>query len=97
MAKKAELSSEDREFFEVISRAAFCNPFSSEQLELHRRIAQCPADTPRRECIDRSIAKIRERIRRLEEWGASTPRLYSGEECYILQTTFLYLIYYSLS
>lgn len=97
MAKRGELSNKDREFFGVVSRAAFCNPFSSERVELDLWIAQCPANTPRMECIDRSIEKIRDRIRLLELRGAADPVLYSGEDRYILQAGFLYDIFYRLS
>jgi len=97
MITRGELSNEDREFFEVVSRAAFSNRFSRERLELDRWIAQCTADVPRQECVGRSIEKIKERVRLLEIRGAASPLLYSGQDRYILQAAFLYIIYYTLT
>lgn len=97
MRTKGTLSADDREFFDVVARAAFCNPFSSERDELDRRIAQCSPGTPRREWVDRSIAKVRERVRRLEGKGAADLRLYDGEDRHRLLYGFLFDIYYRVS
>ena len=97
MKKKGTLSSDDREFFGVVARAAFCNPFSSERDELDCRIARCPADTPREQWIDRGIERVRGRVRRLESRGAADLRLYSGEDRERLLYGFLFDIYYRIS
>ena len=97
MNRKVKLSNQDHEFFQYVAQAAYCNPFSSERVELDLKISGCPADTPRQECIDISIEKIRERVRRLERSGLADPGQYSDEERYIIQTAFLYSIYYSIS
>jgi DNA-binding NtrC family response regulator len=88
---------EDREFFGLLSRAAFCNPFSSERVELDRRIAQCPADIPREECADRAIERVRERIHRLRLTGRADLRLYSGEDFNTLKAGFLFDIFHRAS
>jgi len=97
MSRKGELSAEDREFFEAVTLAAFCNPFSDERAGLDRRIAQCPADTAPDELARGSIEKVRERVHRLELKGEADLRLYAGEDRYKVQTGFLFDIYYRLS
>ena len=97
MMTKAKLSSEDGAFFELVARAAFCNPFGEERIELDRRIAECPANIPVEERIRRSTEKVRQRILGLEQRNEANLHLYSGEDRRKLQFGFLFDIYYRLS
>ena len=96
MSGQIALSADDREFFRMVSLATFSNRFSNERSAIDRLIARCPEGTSRRECVERSLQNIRDRIRRLEVKGAALPHLYSGEDCYILKAAYLYLIYYTI-
>ena len=80
MATKTKLSQEDREFFQIVSRAALSNPFSDERMELDFRIGECTPDISiegRLECV---YTKIKERVAKLEREGKADTGLYSGED-----------------
>ncbi len=94
MATSFSLSGEDREFAELVARAAFCNPFSKTFAELHSRIARCPADTSFRELRERSLAKLTTWIERLDAGGRADVRKYTGEDRYRIQTVFLFQVYH---
>ena len=95
MSPKEKLSIKDRRFFELVSRAAFSNPFSSERVELDRKISGCSPDVPYDECVDRVIEKIKERVHRLGK--RADLRLYSGEDRYTIQAAFLFDIFHRVS
>ena len=42
--KPLRLSAQEREFFTLVTRAAFANPFGEERAQLDRTIAGTPAD-----------------------------------------------------
>jgi DNA-binding NtrC family response regulator len=94
MAKRTKLSVEDRTFFDLVARAAFCNPFSNERNELNVAIAECPTDTPYDECIDRIIGKVRDRVRKLARNGLADLGLYAGEDRPIIQAVFMFDIFH---
>lgn len=97
MANKAKISQEDRAFFQLVSRAALSNPFSDERTELDYRIGECPPDSPiktRLECVYR---KIKERVERLEREGKADTGLYSGEDKVMMQSAFMFEIFFLFS
>ncbi|HJL16952.1 MAG TPA: sigma 54-interacting transcriptional regulator [Sandaracinaceae bacterium LLY-WYZ-13_1] len=61
------LDAADREFFELVSRAAFVNPFSDERDALDQRIAQTEGDDP--DLLARLIHRVEERLSALEARG----------------------------
>ncbi|MBN1903906.1 MAG: sigma-54-dependent Fis family transcriptional regulator [Deltaproteobacteria bacterium] len=91
-AKK--LSSEERAFFRLVSGAALSNPFSDERTELDIRIAECPPDAPLTERLECVFLKMKERIEKLEKEGRADISLYSGDDRVIIQSTFLFEIFF---
>ncbi|MGD9162754.1 MAG: sigma 54-interacting transcriptional regulator [Desulfobacteraceae bacterium] len=97
MANKTKLSQEDREFFQLVSRAALSNPFSDERTELDFRIGECSPDVSidiRLECL---YQKIKERIACLEREGKADTGLYSGEDKVMMQSSFMFEIFFLFS
>jgi len=94
MASIAQLSSSDREFAGLVSRAAFCNPFSETFSQLHAQIAQCAPDAPFRELRSRSVARISEWLQKRKKAGAEDLRRYGGEERILVATAHLFEVYH---
>lgn len=93
MTTGSRLSAEDRDFFGLVSRAAFSNPFSDDRAELDRKIA----GGPREDCgIGQVVARVRERLRKLQVEGKADIRGYHGEERLILQSAFLFDVFHSI-
>ncbi len=93
MAGDALLSASDREFFELVSRAAFTNPFSDEWLGFDVNIAGCPPNTPheeRRALVKRNLS---DRLRKLEAEGTAEIRRYPAESRYQMQSAFLFDVF----
>ena len=61
------LSSQDREFFSLVSEATFSNPFSDERIHLDRRIARAPRDLDRPELVVRLLAAVKARLAAVRE------------------------------
>lgn len=90
MAGKTRLSTKNREFFELVSLAAFSNPFSEERIEFDLRIAGCSRKVSERERVDRMVRKMRERVQALQSRGEADVRLYGKEEGLVLQSVFMF-------
>jgi DNA-binding NtrC family response regulator len=91
---KEKLSSSDRDFFKLVSRAAFCNPFSDERIDLDLKIADCPSDVSletRMECV---VEKLKERVKKLECAKKADINFYGGEERIILQSAFMFEVFH---
>jgi DNA-binding NtrC family response regulator len=97
MAKKTKLSDEDRGFFDLVARAAFCNPFGEERSELDLKIAGCRAETPHDKRIDIIIQRVQEKILGLAGDGRADLRLYSAEDRNNLQAAFMFDIFHRVS
>jgi DNA-binding NtrC family response regulator len=68
----------DREFFTLVSRAAFVNPFSDERNVLDARIAETDAEGP--ELIARLVAKLESKLAVLEARGDLSPELFAPDD-----------------
>ncbi len=55
----------DREFFRLVVRAAFCNPFSPERVDLDRQIGRTDESQPRLKVLARCCQEIEERLHKL--------------------------------
>jgi hypothetical protein len=97
MARKISLSPQDKEFFKLVSLAAFSNPFSDERIELDIKIAKCPSNISideRLECVNE---KVKERVGKLEEKGKANIQLYGDDERLIMQSAFIFEIFFLFS
>jgi len=87
--QKFKLSADDREFWGLIARAAFANPFSPERRELDLRIAGTPESN-----LAKLSATVFQRVEKIEKNGAAEFNSYSGEEKEIMRTGFLFEVYH---
>ena len=88
------LSSEDREFFGLVARAAFASPFSEERHRLDLRIGQTAPDVDRKEAADASVARVR---RRLDELKSRDLRDYSSGDRRPLERAILFDVFHDFS
>jgi hypothetical protein len=94
MKLTVRLSTEDRIFFGLVSRAAFSNPFSDDRVELDLRIARCSGACSDEERVQRVIHAVRERIGRLEAQGGADLRLFASEDQFMMQSSFLFDVFH---
>jgi sigma-54 dependent transcriptional regulator, flagellar regulatory protein len=95
--KARTLSEGDREFFALVSRAAFTNPFSRARLEIDRRIT---GDTSGRPWVGIRPDAIREVSGRIEKLDADKPiriQEFRKAEQQILEHVFLFDEYHKLN
>jgi DNA-binding NtrC family response regulator len=59
------LSPADREFYVLVSEAAFANPFGEERDRIDRNVARAPKGAGRTEVLDRLLVRVRSRLREL--------------------------------
>ncbi len=88
------LSADDREFFQLVSRAAFSNPFSDDRVELDLKIARCSASVSDDERVQRVVQAVRERIDRLEAEGRADLGLFAAEDQFMMQSSFLFEVFH---
>lgn len=92
--KKQSLSGPDRNFFELVAKAAFINPFSDERVELNRKIAGADRKTEDEDLIDDVIRRVTERVRKLEGDAADDLRGYSAEDQAVLRYALLFDVFH---
>ncbi len=88
------MSAEDREFFGLVSRAAFSNPFSGDRLELDLKIAGCSPKVSSDERVQRVIEAVRRRIDRLVADEKADVHLYPAEDRFMMQSSFLFEVFH---
>ncbi|MFZ5570423.1 MAG: sigma-54-dependent transcriptional regulator [Thermodesulfobacteriota bacterium] len=94
MQPKNQLSAGEREFFSLVSRAMFVNPFSEERSDLDRKIAGQYPQADRSEIIARAVEEVARRIEILEQEKRSDLHFYAAEDAKILEKTFLFDFFY---
>lgn len=94
MKRTIRITSEDRDFFGLVARAAFSNPFSEDRIELDLKIAQCAPGVSDDERIRHVTMKVKERVQSLGAQGMADVRLYAGEDGYLMQSAFLFDVFH---
>jgi DNA-binding NtrC family response regulator len=84
-----QLSGRDRDFFSLVSKAGFINPFSDERTDLELKIAGLPASTSRKKRIEGFLTAVMGRIAELEAAQRADLSSYSGEDRRIMEKVFL--------
>jgi DNA-binding NtrC family response regulator len=93
MATSIPLEPQVREFCELVSQAAFSNPFSQERVAADLRIAGHPKAVAPPERLKLLQHAISNRVRELEATGKADLQLYGREDHYLMQTTLLFDVY----
>lgn len=88
---------QDKAFFKLVSRAAFSNPFSDERIELDLKVGECPPDVSVIERLECVTGKVKERVAKLEKQGKADIRLYGDDDRIMMQSSFLFEIYFLFS
>ncbi len=94
MATKLQMSGSDRQFWELIARAAFSNPFSEERSALDREIIGQTTDPGTEGHLPLLTATVSERVQRLEAEGRADVRLYAEEDRGTMLTVFLFEVFH---
>jgi DNA-binding NtrC family response regulator len=94
MTASDTLSPADREFFELVSQAAFSNPFSDTRQEFDMKIAGGERSLPKEKLILQVVHRVSERVRKLEDVGAADIRRYRAEERFVVQNAFLFDVFH---
>ncbi len=79
MATTERLEAEDRQFFHLVSEAAFSNPFSAERDELDMRLAGLTGAS-KEKLLQAAVVSVHERVRALERAGRANLSLYNQED-----------------
>jgi transcriptional regulator with AAA-type ATPase domain len=89
MAIKNQLSAEDRQFFQLVSQAAFSNPFSDERVRLDQQLAGVTG-AGKEKVLQAALVSVSARVRALERCGLANLSLYAGgdRECLALGILF---------
>jgi DNA-binding NtrC family response regulator len=90
MATLARIESVDREFFELIARIAFCNPFSEERPTLDAKIVGHAVDVFSESHPEELSQAISTHIGKLEAKGLADVRKYGARDRELMQTVFLF-------
>ena len=90
MAQRLRLTSEQRQFFSLVSQAVLSNPFSDKRINIDLQISGLFPETPETERIDRTIAEVRAQIAYLEKNNKEHLDAYSQEDRTILHNAFLF-------
>lgn len=95
MRDATSLSNEDRRFFRLLSEAAATNPFTDLYPELLLKIADCRRSTPPEERLHLIVARVAEKVRRLDAAGRADISRHSGADRELLRRAFLFDAYHS--
>jgi len=89
MASIGRLTSEDRQFFQLVGKAAFSNPFSDERDLLDKQLAGLTGRS-KESLLQAVIDSVRERISNLQRSGLANLSLLSGEDRDVLALGLLF-------
>lgn len=89
-----KLSVADREFLDLVTHAAFANPFSAARTTLDKQIGGTERPTSRAVQVDRAIARVRDRLHRLEKHGSAKISEYTGSDARTLGMAHLFEVFH---
>ena len=93
MAGKKKLDNKSRDFFRIVAKAAFSNPFGAESLELNCKIAGGKYDAG--DILNKKIvANVRQRLKNISTEGELNWKTFTGEDRDIIRIALLYDAYH---
>jgi DNA-binding NtrC family response regulator len=95
--KTRTLTSQDREFFSLVSKAAFTNPFSRDRIEVDRVIIRDTTDRPWAAIRPETIREVTQRIAALDRQKPVTIRDYKKDDSRLIENAFLFDEYHKLN
>ncbi len=84
------LAEDDRAFFELVSRAAYANPFSRKREELDRQIAGGAVGEWSESVLRGALGRVKDRVERLEKAGRIGLNSYAAEDRELLRSALLF-------
>lgn len=94
MTGREPLNSEDWKFLEGVAEAAFANPFGQARDDLDVRIGSSDFGAPGAVVLDAALARISERIGRLQRSGRADVRDYEGRHGETIRTAVLFHLFH---
>ncbi len=91
---KRSLRTDERDFFALVSRAAFTNPFSDARSEIDLQISGLNSWASKEERIKAVIGEVSRWIQTLEQDGIADINLYSGDDRNMMEKVFLFELFY---
>ena len=93
MADKMILDKENREFFRIVAKAAFSNPFGVESLELDYKIAEGKYDSG--EILDKKvITNVRQKLHNIAPREKLNWKNFTGDDVGLIRITLLFDTFY---
>ncbi|HMA86079.1 MAG TPA: sigma 54-interacting transcriptional regulator [Desulfosalsimonadaceae bacterium] len=89
-----QLTPEQREFFTLVGRAGFINPFGSEREALESRISGLSKTASRKKRTDAFVYAIGARIGELERANKATLTAFTGEDRTLMERVFMVELFY---
>ena len=90
MNSTIHLSSSDRAFFALVTRAAFSNPFTEERAVMDRQLADVDAVAGTQDTMPAVVHAVARRVEALEREDAADIRRYSAEDQQVLRYALLF-------
>ena len=94
MAQKTRLTQTERTFFELVNQAVLANPFSAHRADIDAGIARMFPGTSHETAIETAVAEVKRQINRLENEDRASLDRFSGKDCRIMETAFLFDFFY---
>ncbi|MDZ7830509.1 MAG: sigma 54-interacting transcriptional regulator [Desulfobacterales bacterium] len=89
-----QLTPEERDFFTLVGRAGFINPFSHERDTLESRISGLPQNASRKKRTNAFVRAVSSRIAELERGNRATLKAFSGEDKTLMERVFMVELFY---
>jgi len=90
MAAKYQLTTDDREFFRLVERAALVNPFTQERLQINKQLSGLSGDLSEFEYNDKGVKKVRAKFKRLEDAGRDCFKQYVADDQRLLKNATMF-------
>ncbi|SHI63882.1 Sigma-54 interaction domain-containing protein [Desulfatibacillum alkenivorans DSM 16219] len=94
MPQEKSLTSQEREFFTLVQKAAIANPFGEQRLSLDLQIASGEGDSNGSHQIDKTLRVLEDQLLALGDSGRDDLNAYSGEDKKLLEDVFLFDFFY---
>ncbi|HEU0265984.1 MAG TPA: sigma-54-dependent Fis family transcriptional regulator, partial [Geobacterales bacterium] len=89
-----ELSPEDRQFFTIVARAAFCNPFGDERRQLDQQIVGKSPGQSDSDLVPMVVDRVAERLEKLQRGSGADIRHYRGSDRQLVRDLVMFHIYH---
>jgi len=91
------LTTSERDFFSLVTKAILSNPFGGERKQVDLEICGLPANTPYHQRLEQTVHTVESHLRKFNQTGRKNINKFAGKDRYLVENAYLFHVFHVFS